>query len=240
MMNEFKEGPRVNELDEIRARYLRRDTRRLEQQQGWDAFSVLCGNERKEALFKALQRRFPDRGPDSLTALDIGCGAGGSLLQFVEMGFDPAKLVGIDLISSRASNARGRLPQTVRILEGDATTMQIPEGQFDIVQQSTVFTSILDDDVQVTLARRMWHLLAPRGLIIWYDFAYNNPRNRDVRGVPVSRIRELFPQGKHSWRRITLAPPLGRYAAPLSTRLYLTLNSIPLLRSHVFATIDKD
>jgi len=36
---------------------------------------------------------------------------------------------------------------------------------------------------------------------------YNNPCNPDVRGVPLHRIRQLFPEGKiHHWK-LTLAPP---------------------------------
>jgi hypothetical protein len=30
----------------------------------------------------------------------------------------------------------------------------------------------------------------------WYDFTYNNPHNPDVRGVPVKRIRQLFPEAQ--------------------------------------------
>ena len=30
--------------------------------------------------------------------------------------------------------------------------------------------------------------LAPGGGVLWYDFTVNNPRNPDVRGVPMKRV----------------------------------------------------
>jgi len=41
---------------------------------------------------------------------------------------------------------------------GDAAEIDLAEGSFDIVYQSTVFTSILDNGFQQKLADRMWAL----------------------------------------------------------------------------------
>jgi len=110
-------------------------------------------------------------------------------------------------LEDRAALARHRLPAAIKIQVGDAAEIDPAEEPFDIVYQSTVFTSILDEGFQQKLADRMWALTKPGGGVLWYDFIYNNPRNPDVRGVPLRRIRELFPHGKiHPWK-ITLAPP---------------------------------
>lgn len=229
------------EIDQIKARYARRDERLEEAPKKlWDTFALLASHERRAALLVALQRRFGDRDARSLTGLDVGCGGGGSLLQLLELGFEPENLVGIELTSIRAAQARHRLPAAVRIIEADATVADLPAASFDVVQQSTVFTSILDDAAQDALARRMWELVRPGGMIVWYDFIYDNPRNKDVRGVPLARIRALFPQGRLNAHRVTLVPPIGRPAARLSARVYGALNAIPLLRSHVFVVIGKD
>jgi hypothetical protein len=76
--------------------------------------------------------------------------------------------------------ARRRLPGAIRILVGDAAEINLDQGPFDVVYQSTVFTSILDDDFQQKLADRMWALVKPGGGVLWYDFIYSNPRNPDV------------------------------------------------------------
>jgi hypothetical protein len=49
--------------------------------------------------------------------------------------------------------------------------------------QFTVFTSILDKDMKRNIAAEMLRVLKPKGVIIWYDYFVNNPKNSDVRGV---------------------------------------------------------
>jgi hypothetical protein len=147
--------------------------------------------------------------------------------------------IGNELLSERAEVARKRLPAATKILVGDAAEIDLAEGPFDVVYQSTVFTSILDDGFQQKLADRMWALVNPGGGVLWYDFVYNNPRNPDVRGVLLRRIRELFPHGKiHHWK-ITLAPPIGRRVTRLHPALYSAFNLFPFLRTHVLCWIQK-
>jgi len=67
----------------------------------------------------------------------------------------------------------------------------------------------------------------------------NNPRNRDVRGVPLARLRQLFPQAAITHRRVTLAPPLARPLCRLHPGLYPIANALPLLRTHVLAWAGK-
>ena len=105
--------------------------------------------------------------------------------------------------------------------------------------QSTVFSSLLDVAFQQTLADTMWRWVRPGGGVLWYDFTVNNPRNADVRGVPLRRVRELFAQGRLSHRRVTLAPPLARAVCAVHPRLYPVFNLLPPLRTHVLAWIEK-
>ena len=79
---------------------------------------------------------------------------------------------------------------------GDALDVQVPAGSLDIVLVSTVFSSLLDDAYQQRLASHLWAWLKPGGAVLCYDFTVNNPRNADVRGVPLARLRTLFPQGR--------------------------------------------
>jgi SAM-dependent methyltransferase len=231
----------MSEIDEIKKRYARRDAvGGASPRKFWDDFTMLAVQERERALINALQRRFAHCDARSLTGLDIGCGGGRSLLRLIELGFEPENIVGVELTANRAAEARRRLPDAVRVIEGDAVTAKLPDTGFDLIEQSTVFTSILDDSIQEALARRMWLLLRPGGVIVWYDFVYDNPGNKDVRGVLPARVRALFPEGEMTARRVTLAPPIGRPAARLSPLLYSALNTIPLLRSHLFAVIAKD
>jgi SAM-dependent methyltransferase len=173
--------------------------------------------------------------------LEVGCGSGGNLLEFLRLGFKPEHLQGIELLSDRAEAARQVLPQAVRISIGDAAAIESPVSlaSQDVVYQSTVFTSLLNDAFQQRLADRMWAWVRPGGGVLWYDFTVNNPRNPDVRGVPVARVRELFPSGRLHVRRLTLAPPIARTVTRLHPSLYPVFNMCPWLRTHVLAWVEK-
>ena len=169
-----------------------------------------------------------------MTLLEIGCGAGVNLLELLYLGADPGNLYGNELLLDRVRRSRSLLPDSLSLLTGDASQLSIESASLDYVYQSTVFSSILDDDLQERLAQSAWRWLKPGGGVLWYDFVYDNPKNKDVRGVPLKRIRELFPDGHLVFKRVTLAPPISRRVCRVSPWLYNLFNSFPFLRSHVF------
>lgn len=59
----------------------------------------------------------------------------------------------------------------------------------------------------------MLRALKPDGIILWYDYHMNNPKNPDVKGVKKKEIYELFPHCQIDLKRITLAPPVTRLIA---------------------------
>lgn len=174
-----------------------------------------------------------------LKLVDVGCGYGGHLLDFLRQGFAPENLTGIELLPERAAAARKRLPAGLTLHQGDASGAGLADGSQDLVFQSVVFSSLLDDAFQEALAARMWTWLRPGGWILWYDFVYGNPRNPDVRGVPVRRVRELFPHGRLGSRRVTLAPPISRRICRINPSLYGVFNAWPWLRSHALVWVQK-
>ena len=174
------------------------------------------------------------------TLLEIGCGNGINLLEFIRLGFLPENITGIELLPERAEHAKSILPKSITVINDDATNIDSERIKYDVVFQSTVFTSILDQSVQIELANIMWQLAKPGGGILWYDFIYNNPNNPDVRGVPIKRIRELFPEGEFITKKVTLAPPIARALTRLHPALYTTFNTIPFLRTHALCWIKKN
>jgi SAM-dependent methyltransferase len=224
------------ETDAVVQRYARRqDMGRYSMQRPevWQAVQ-----ERQRAMLGL----FDQAGLDDLSRLrllEVGCGAGGNLLELLRLGFAPAHLSGIELLPERLAMARTVLPQALALHGGDALDMPVPAGSLDIVFASTVFSSLLDDAYQQRLADTMWAWLKPGGALLCYDFTVNNPRNADVRGVPLARLRTLFPQGRLRYRRVTLAPPLARAVTRIHPDLYRWFNALPLLRTHVLAWIEK-
>lgn len=172
-----------------------------------------------------------------LRVLEVGCGSGGELHRLIGLGLEPENLEGVDLLEDRISAARKSLPDEVGLRCGDATRMEFDDDRFDVVFASLVFTSILSDEIQHRLAREMMRVVRSGGLILWYDFLYDNPRNPDVRGVSIRRIGALFPGMDVSIRRTTLAPPIARIASRFGGPAYRLLHLAPMLRSHVVAAI---
>ena len=170
---------------------------------------------------------------------EVGCGAGGNLLELLRMGFAPEHLCGAELLPLRFEQARRVLPPSLALWLGDACEWTIAPVSQHIVLQSTVFSSLLDDAFQQQLAAAMWSWLVPGGGVLWYDFTVNNPRNPDVRGVPLKRVRELFPQARMVYSRVTLAPPIARAICRIHPALYGLFNALPTLRTHVLAWIEK-
>jgi SAM-dependent methyltransferase len=235
------EGASVNEpaseVDAVRVRYARRNPTDPRYQMLNPAVwqSVL---ERQRETLRLLARVAPN-DLAQLDVLEVGCGGGGNLLELLRFGFDAARLHGIELLEERHALARHALPAAVRLTLGDASNAAVPSESCEIVLQSTVFSSLLDDAFQQRLADAMWRWVKPGGGVLWYDFKVNNPRNADVRGVPLARVRELFPHGVLQSRRITLAPPIARAVTRVHPSLYTVFNAVPLLRTHVLAWIAK-
>jgi len=175
----------------------------------------------------------------SLRLLEVGCGTGGNLLELLRMGFRADHLSGAELLHERLGQARLALPAALALHGGDASALDLPPASQDIVFTSTVFSSLLDDAFQQRMADAMWRWTRPGGGVLWYDFTVDNPANKDVRGVPLARVRQLFPAGRIDARRVTLAPPIARRVCRVHPALYSVLNTFPFLRTHLLCWIQK-
>jgi ubiquinone/menaquinone biosynthesis C-methylase UbiE len=78
--------------------------------------------------------------------LDVGCGGGESLLQFLTFGFPPSCLYGIDIQQERIHEAKEKLPN-MNFVCGDAAQMNYESGYFDMVMESTMFIQLTDDEL---------------------------------------------------------------------------------------------
>ncbi len=155
------------------------------------------------------------------------------LREFIKWGARPENLTGLDLLPDRIQAAKSLTPPGVCLKCGSAARSELPSSHFDIVLQSTVFTSILDDVLKKQVANEMMRVVKPDGLILWYDFCFNNPSNSDVRGVKRAEIHRLFPACHIELKRITLAPPLSRRLASYSSLLRTLRRNVALFYAHI-------
>ena len=229
-----------DEATAVRARYSRRqgDERRYSLVNP----AVLRATQERQRAISDLLVKIGWQDVSRIRLLEIGCGTGMNLVEFLRLGFRPEHLHGIELLAESVQRARLVLPCSVSILQGDAsvvTSPSLPPASQDIVYQATVFSSLLDSSFQDRLARAMWSWVRPGGGVLWYDFTVDNPRNPDVRGVPVARIRQLFPEGSLRVHRITLAPPLAKAVCRVHGALYTLFNACVWLRTHRLVWIAK-
>lgn len=174
---------------------------------------------------------------DNKKILEIGCGSGRVLAEYLSLGANPGNLFGIDLLADRVSEAQQRLPGSW-ITCDDGQNTSFLDRSFDIIIQYTAFSSILDPGIKARVATEMLRLLNDMGYIIWYDF-WLNPTNPQTKGIRPSEIIQLFPNCSYDFQRITLAPPIARRIVPLSWILATFLERIKLLNSHYLVLISK-
>jgi ubiquinone/menaquinone biosynthesis C-methylase UbiE len=228
----------MSEIERIKEVYERRKTENKGRLYSYfNEANLFVIHERERALICSLkQLRLTDLSDRRI--LDIGCGSGGFLREFVKYGARPKNLYGIDLLEERIEKAR-ELNPNIDFRCGDASNLPYEDHFFDIVMQFTVFTSILDSGMKEKMASEMLRVLKADGTIIWYDYYVNNPWNPDVKGVKKKEIQELFPDCVLSLKRVTLAPPIVRTLLPFSTLLCLILDKVPFLRSHYLGKIRR-
>lgn len=168
--------------------------------------------------------------------LDAGCGNGQWLADLETFGAERELLAGLDLVPARAERAAARLPGA-DIRRGDASALPWEDGEFGLVLQSMMLSSVLDPGVRRAIARESARVLAPGGAVLSYDFFVPSPGNKGVRPLRRRELEELFPGWSVSWRRVTLAPPLVRLLVPRARVLASGLQALRVLDTHAMALL---
>jgi ubiquinone/menaquinone biosynthesis C-methylase UbiE len=228
----------LSEAEEIIRRYERRKTIPGNRYSPLNASTYMSEHEKERVLIKLIKKERLEP-LDNKRLLEIGCGTGINLLQLIRLGFQPENLFANDILTERIDVAKKKLPNLVNFYKGDILQLNLNSEYFDIVFQSMVFSSILDKEFRAQLAKKMWDWTKPGGGILWYDFIYNNPKNKDVSGISLKEVRKLFPSKDFHFCRLTLAPPFSRFITRVHPSLYTLFNSIYILRTHVLCFIKK-
>ena len=170
--------------------------------------------------------------------LDFGCGFGQDLRRMLDLGATPEHLYGVDLLTERLERARALSPQ-LNFQLADGQDLPFPDAHFDLVMQSTAFSSIVDPDVRRRVARELLRVLRPGGAVLWYDMRVTNPRNLDLVPMTTHEVARLFAPITVRLEPVTLLPPLARRLASASWELCTLLEALPFLRSHLIGLFRK-
>ena len=226
------------EIHRIQDEYAHRDQRLAQ----YDPYSLF--NSSSLFIYQQLQRNILSilahhnlKALRDLRILELGCGRGGILLEYLAYGAQPNWLHGCDLILERVYMAHHILPH-LPVICADGQHLPYASASFDLALQYTVFTSILDMQTKRNLAQEMLRVLKPGGLILWYDF-WLNPSNPQTRGIRPAEIRSLFAGCRFTFKRITLAPPVARRLVPFSWLLCAFLEKLKIFNTHYLVGIQK-
>ncbi len=190
--------------------------------------------QRQREVLTALKKNgFADLS--NFLILEMGCGGGSVLTEYLGFGASPENLYGVDLLFDRLLHARHILPGS-NFANADGQSLPYPSKTFDLVLQYTAISSILDPEIRRNICADILRVLKPGGLILSYDF-WLNPTNPQTRGIRPAEIKELFPNCRHEFHRITLAPPIARRLVPISWGLCLFLESLKIFNTHYLASI---
>ena len=233
------EGAGQPEVSRIRAAYARREYAVPKERYSLFREENLLSHLELQREIVRLLRRSQHSHLERERVLDVGCGRGFWLRQFIQWGARPTNLFGIDLLQERVREGKQLCPEGTTLQWGDASKLEFEDNSFDLILQFTVFTSILDPGMKQNLASEMHRVLKPRGGILWYDYFVSNPQNPDVRGVGRKEICQLFPGLSISLKRITLAPPLGRALGPIAPSMYRLLSVFKPLCTHYLGFFTK-
>jgi ubiquinone/menaquinone biosynthesis C-methylase UbiE len=229
----------VNEMSELERIKLAYERRKLEKKEYlytiFNKAALFIFQQREKAILETLIRHNMNNLSHK-KILDVGCGTGGVLRDIIRYGAGPENCSGIDLLPDRIKAARNISPN-MDLRCGNAEKLPWDNESFDIILSFTVFSSILDKRMRQKVASEILRVLKPKGIILWYDYHINNPRNPDVRGVKKEEIKQLFPNCTFDFHRITLAPPITRLLAPYSYLLCYILEKLNFLNTHYLVVI---
>jgi ubiquinone/menaquinone biosynthesis C-methylase UbiE len=195
-----------------------------------------------QELERLLLKRLRQHGCDPLAGtrvLEVGCGSGHWLREFIKWGASPSDMTGVELRPEALSNAAKLCPPGVTLKCMNGIALEFPDESFDLVLQAVVFTSVLDESMRHRMAEEMLRVVKKTGLIVWYDFHVDNPWNSNVRGVRKSEIKRLFPNCHIELERVELVSPLTKILAPWSWIACYLLSRLRFLNTHYLGVIQK-
>ncbi len=180
----------------------------------------------------------------SARVLDVGCGSGGGLLQFVRLGFNPAKLVGIDSSAARIEQGRSLLPG-IDLRVADATQIPFTDDSFDLVFESTMLGTLESQSLLASIAAEMIRVTRRGGHIMLADWRYSRKGSGVKTAISSAKIAELFEVGRSTAvvrrERGALVPPLGRRLSRVAPSLYFLVQAmLPFAAGQVTTVLRKN
>lgn len=192
---------------------------------------VLHIAQQRERVLLALARRY-QISLAGARVLDVGCGAGGEMINLCRWGGAVADMVGFDLSDARLRMAVEKYG--LHCVRASADHVPFSDGSFDVVMQNVVFSSIVDSAVRHAVAAEMQRVLAPGGVLIWYDARWSRSRDPAFLPLPRRSVEQLFDGIDFHWQTLTTDLGVLKLANMLGGNAAMTLtDQLPWIRTHL-------
>ncbi len=103
--------------------------------------------------------------------LDVGCGDGTWLRNFIEYDALPENLFGVDVSDIRFDVGEAKNP-LINLLKTDGQTIPFEESHFDLVTQFVCLSSVPTVALRERVCQETCRVLKPGGFIFWWDLPY--------------------------------------------------------------------
>jgi SAM-dependent methyltransferase len=105
---------------------------------------------------------------EKLTVLDLGCGNGRSTRAYLDLGFKPEQLTGLDIRIGAIELAQ-KIHPAINFRLYDGQEIPFPPQYFNWVQVATVFSSVLEQNSRQYLVKEIAEKLPIGGYVFYYD-----------------------------------------------------------------------
>jgi SAM-dependent methyltransferase len=186
-----------------------RDYERLEPGDG-DTWNPLIADTQlayRLGLYHALCHalRASGREPSTLTVVDLGCGNGRSTRMYLDLGFRPEQLTGLDLRPNSIALA-SRLNPAIRFATMDGPRLPCADGSVSWLSLCTVMSSILGQESRAGLAAEIRRVLAPDGYLFYFDHSHANEFAGGDRIGPAALFQPLMVRWQRNVRMKEFLP----------------------------------
>lgn len=249
------------ERSRVRGEYADRDSSPINQRYVFTNPAFMYHmQERERSILLGLSKANVDL--NHMRVLEIGCGTGHILQRFLEFGIKQG--VGIDLMEHRLKSAVINYPN-IGFMLGDGAEIPCRDEMFDLVMQFMCLSSVLDNSVRHRIAKEMWRVLRPGGIVLSYDLrtipkvgafstkvfqylsaSWKKGNSRDTarsKATPTRPLDAIELQNLFDGRVLKLDAVSLQFdlAGTVKTSFLLTtlLSMVPCLRTHYLAIIRK-
>ena len=124
--------------------------------------------------------------------LDVGCSNGRTCRMYLDLGFMPNQITGIDIRQGPVLFAR-KLHSGIKAIFCNEAELPFPDNSFTWISLCGVMSSIRKIKERDLLVSELCRILAPDGFLFFWDLKYSVPFAGSVLLIPKSLFPKIFP-----------------------------------------------